>query len=101
MKFQGLRVFATVGEVYFAKWHYMKYCTQVIKYSLRRHTDPDSDAKRKSNRKNLKNCYLCLPFFDVKMILKTDFSRYFLFFLGTNSFFCGDLCFALRTLSKS
>ena len=62
VKFQGLRVFATVGEVYYAKWHYMKYCTQVIKYSLRRHTDPDSDAKEK-NERTLKNCYQFLPFF--------------------------------------
>lgn len=24
------------NQVYYSKWHYMKYCTQVIKYSLRR-----------------------------------------------------------------
>lgn len=85
---------ATVGEVYYAKWHYMKYCTQVIKYSLRRNTDPDSDAKRKRNRKNLKNCYQFLPLFDVEMILKTDFLCYFLFF--GNQLFLFVVIFVLR-----
>ena len=27
---------ALTRQVYFAKWHYMKYCTQVIQYSMRR-----------------------------------------------------------------
>ena len=79
VKFQGLRVFATVGEVYYAKWHYMKYCTQVIKYSLRRHTDPDSDAKEK-NERTWRTATNSCPFFDVEMILKNVISCYFSLF---------------------
>ncbi|CAE7504779.1 unnamed protein product [Symbiodinium natans] len=30
------RVINRQNQVYFAKWHYMKYCTQVIQYSMRR-----------------------------------------------------------------
>ncbi|CAE7253615.1 unnamed protein product [Symbiodinium necroappetens] len=30
------RVINRQNQVYFAKWHYMKYCTQVIQYSMRK-----------------------------------------------------------------
>ena len=96
----GLGSFATVGEVYYAKWHYMKYCTQVIKYSLRRNTDPDSDAKRKSNRKNLKNCYLCLPLFDVEMIWIADWIFRVIWLFQGSDFFVGVLLLARKLFSS-
>ncbi|CAK9025300.1 Hypothetical protein (Fragment) [Durusdinium trenchii] len=30
------RVINRQNQVYFAKWHYMKYCTQVIQYAIRK-----------------------------------------------------------------